>query len=74
MRDRRLDELLGHTPMMFAEAAAKAFAASTSFPNVLPPLRLRVVFIATDSTKSRQFSRDSSETQCRSFSGDGTSE
>ena len=26
VRDRRLDELLGHTPMMFAEAAAKALA------------------------------------------------
>src|SRR6478752_9216185 len=26
-RDRRLDELLGHTPMRFAEAAAKALAA-----------------------------------------------
>jgi uncharacterized protein YbjT (DUF2867 family) len=27
VRDRRLDELLGHTPMTFAEAAAKALAA-----------------------------------------------
>ena len=27
VRDHRLDELLGHTPMMFAEAAAKALAA-----------------------------------------------
>jgi hypothetical protein len=27
MRDHRLDELLGHTPMTFAEAAAEALAA-----------------------------------------------
>jgi hypothetical protein len=27
VRDRRLDELLGHTPMTFAQAAAKALAA-----------------------------------------------
>jgi uncharacterized protein YbjT (DUF2867 family) len=27
MRDHRLDQLLGHTPMTFAEAAAKAFSA-----------------------------------------------
>jgi hypothetical protein len=26
VRDRRLDELLGHTPMTFAEAAATALA------------------------------------------------
>ncbi len=30
VRDHRLDELLGHTPMMFAEAAAKALAARVS--------------------------------------------
>jgi uncharacterized protein YbjT (DUF2867 family) len=30
VRDRRLDELLGHTPMHFAEAAANALAARVS--------------------------------------------
>jgi hypothetical protein len=57
----------------FPLASARALAASATFRSV-PSLLLRVVLADTDSTSSRQFSCDSSETLWRSFSGDGTSE
>ena len=40
VRDHRLDELLGHAPMMFAEAAAKALAARWTVGR--PPRSVRV--------------------------------
>ena len=50
----------GLTKFGFA-AAARAFAACAVFPEM--SLRLKVVFAATDATKSRQFSWTSRETQ-----------
>src|SRR6516164_6355250 len=53
-------------------APARAIAACATFPR-LTSLRFRVVFTATESTNSRQFSCVSSETQCLSLRGEGTS-